>query len=71
MLTESQFETARISYLIIGVVLLGAGIFMLKSDIVSVQVYGPLLIAIAGFLFHDVRIARIERKIRTDESETE
>ena len=69
MLNESPFKKARISYIIVGIVLLGTGIFMLMSDAVKVQLYGPLLIAFAGLLFHDVRIARIERKIRCDESE--
>ena len=69
MLTDSQFKVTRILYIIIGLVLLSTGIFLYMSDIVRAQASGVLMIVLGCILFHDVRIARIERKLRVAESE--
>lgn len=69
MLTDNQFRTARRLYMIIGIVLMPVGIFLLMSDIAKAHAFGALMIAGGALLFHDVRIAKIERKLRLAEGE--
>lgn len=69
MLTDSQFKTVRILYIVIGCVLLLVGMVLSMSDSVRVKVSGILPIIVACLLFFDVRISKIERKRRLDESE--